>query len=619
MRLAVIAPGHADRDGDASAPAIDTDDDGVRRATAERRATSHRAEARATARTASTLQAATFTPKPKIYSRAQWGANERLRDKGSLHYFEVHAGFVHHTVNANDYIARRGAGDPPQHLRVPHPVPRLERRRLQLPGRPVRPDLGGPRRRRRPPGRRRAHPRLQRLRVRDVGDRQLRDRAPEQRDAPGVRRAVRLEAVAARRRRRLDQAGRRPGHFQAINGHRDAGSTACPGRYLYAKLPQIRRARREPPSRAGPAASSSPTSPRTRAPGPDRAPGQRRPGLHPPDRRPDRLRRARGHVDRRRGRTPSAVVGISRPHRRRHGDLVVPAPNGGGHGPPRRRRPGSAAAIKPTRGLRRPRPDHRGRRPDEDGRNDLVARNTATGRLNAYLGDGTGGFDPRRRSPASGAATTSSPPPATSTATATSTCWPGTGSGRLWLLRRDRHAHLRRAVKQVPGSWGRLDTITGFGDFTRDGRPDLVVRAPGGERLRAARSTATATFGRPLGPFARLAGLRRDHRRRQHRSATARPTSSPARASDLVTLPHNGHLRPRPPDRDRPDTSHRVNLVLNAGDWDRDGLRRPHLPRTSRRRPAPLRRGDGKGGFGSRDEARRRLRRRSGCSRPSAT
>jgi hypothetical protein len=30
--------------------------------------------------------------------------------------------------------------------------------------------------------------------------------------------------------------------FRAINGHRDAGSTACPGRYLYAKLPTIRTA-----------------------------------------------------------------------------------------------------------------------------------------------------------------------------------------------------------------------------------------------------------------------------------------------------------------------------------------------------------------------------------------
>ena len=38
-----------------------------------------------------------------IYSRAQWGANENIRDKSSLHYYEVHAGFVHHTVNANNY------------------------------------------------------------------------------------------------------------------------------------------------------------------------------------------------------------------------------------------------------------------------------------------------------------------------------------------------------------------------------------------------------------------------------------------------------------------------------------------------------------------------------------
>ncbi|MDP2771961.1 MAG: hypothetical protein Q8O61_00270, partial [Nocardioides sp.] len=36
------------------------------------------------------LQAATFTPKPVIYSRKQWGADERMRDKGSLRYFEVH-------------------------------------------------------------------------------------------------------------------------------------------------------------------------------------------------------------------------------------------------------------------------------------------------------------------------------------------------------------------------------------------------------------------------------------------------------------------------------------------------------------------------------------------------
>ena len=38
------------------------------------------------------LQAATFTPKPQIFSRAQWGADEQMREKSSLHYGEVHAG-----------------------------------------------------------------------------------------------------------------------------------------------------------------------------------------------------------------------------------------------------------------------------------------------------------------------------------------------------------------------------------------------------------------------------------------------------------------------------------------------------------------------------------------------
>ncbi|BBH16522.1 hypothetical protein Back2_08090 [Nocardioides baekrokdamisoli] len=48
---------------------------------------------------------AAVTAKPVIYSRAQWGADESWRDPTSLHYFEIHGGFVHHTVNSNDYTA----------------------------------------------------------------------------------------------------------------------------------------------------------------------------------------------------------------------------------------------------------------------------------------------------------------------------------------------------------------------------------------------------------------------------------------------------------------------------------------------------------------------------------
>ena len=44
-------------------------------------------------------------PKPYIYSRAQWGANEKLRDQTARRYGTVKAGFIHHTVNANNYTA----------------------------------------------------------------------------------------------------------------------------------------------------------------------------------------------------------------------------------------------------------------------------------------------------------------------------------------------------------------------------------------------------------------------------------------------------------------------------------------------------------------------------------
>src|SRR3954447_7511113 len=44
------------------------------------------------------LSAMSVTAKPVIYSRAQWGANEALRDKSSLRYGVIKTGFIHHTV-----------------------------------------------------------------------------------------------------------------------------------------------------------------------------------------------------------------------------------------------------------------------------------------------------------------------------------------------------------------------------------------------------------------------------------------------------------------------------------------------------------------------------------------
>ena len=47
---------------------------------------------------------------PTIYSRAQWGADESIRNKSALRYGTVSAGFVHHTVNANDYTEAQVPG-----------------------------------------------------------------------------------------------------------------------------------------------------------------------------------------------------------------------------------------------------------------------------------------------------------------------------------------------------------------------------------------------------------------------------------------------------------------------------------------------------------------------------
>src|SRR5690606_22187440 len=48
------------------------------------------------------LQAMPNAPRPQIYSRAQWGANEKIRESGPPDYGTIKTGFVHHTVNANN-------------------------------------------------------------------------------------------------------------------------------------------------------------------------------------------------------------------------------------------------------------------------------------------------------------------------------------------------------------------------------------------------------------------------------------------------------------------------------------------------------------------------------------
>jgi putative cell wall-binding protein len=60
----------------------------------------------ATAGTAQPASATALAAKPAIYTRAEWGADESIRGS-TVEYAEVNAGFVHHTVNSNNYTAEQ--------------------------------------------------------------------------------------------------------------------------------------------------------------------------------------------------------------------------------------------------------------------------------------------------------------------------------------------------------------------------------------------------------------------------------------------------------------------------------------------------------------------------------
>ena len=253
LKLAVIDPGE-ETATEVEAPAIDTgagdapasapagDGEGalvpVPGAVAEQPRTGSEAT---TGEEGIALQRATYTPKPTIYSRAQWGADERMRDAGSLRYYEVHAGFVHHTVNANNYtrsqvpgILRgiyayhtrsKGWSDIGYNFLVDR-FGRIWEGRYGGVDRPV---VG-------------AHT----LGYNDdafamsaIGNFDTARTSSAMVQAYGALFAWKLSLHGVSATSSRQSVGSRT--FPAINGHRDAGSTACPGRYLYAKLARIRQ------------------------------------------------------------------------------------------------------------------------------------------------------------------------------------------------------------------------------------------------------------------------------------------------------------------------------------------------------------------------------------------
>jgi hypothetical protein len=269
LKLAIIDPGTGTMTK--QAPAIDT----AKLPSAENSATTTgtttddgQPQASGDSQDTVSLSAMKTSPKPYIYSRAQWGANEKMREQSAPSYGTVKTGFVHHTVNANNYTAAQ----------VPALLRGIYAYHTQSRG------------------------------WRDIGYNYLVDRFGRIWEGRwgGVDRAVvgahtlgynevsfAMSAIGNYDIAQPPQAvldayarlfawklslynipanqtsilvkGRR---LNAINGHRDVGQTACPGRYLYAKIPWIRAKARQLQiaAQSGGGGTPTPTPPPTPKP-----------------------------------------------------------------------------------------------------------------------------------------------------------------------------------------------------------------------------------------------------------------------------------------------------------------------------------------------------------------
>jgi len=376
LKLAVIDPGKGTLVK--AAPAIDTatmpNPPEAKNTTDSAKVSSSGAQASGVREAEDTLalSAMRVAPKPRIYSRAQWGANERMREQSPPGYGTVKAGFIHHTVNANSYSSAQ----------VPSLLRGIYAYHTQARG------------------------------WRDIGYNYLVDRFGRIWEGRygGVTRAVvgahtlgynevsfamsaignfdiarppaamvnaytrlfawKLSIYGIRANNpRVNVNNRR---FHAINGHRDAGQTACPGRYLYARIRYIRAAARRVQIRAQSGTPPTPKPTPKPAPAAFTSPTQRpRPAIAQPS-----------------GITFPRATNLAGA---RHPDLVLKSrstgairvlPTGGQTGFGRAiTTPGSWHAmnlITATGDL------------TADGRGDMLARNASTGLTRVYRGDGAG-------------------------------------------------------------------------------------------------------------------------------------------------------------------------------------------------------------------------------------
>ncbi|HEX3929302.1 MAG TPA: FG-GAP-like repeat-containing protein [Nocardioides sp.] len=559
LRLAVIAPGHARHTTEERA-AIDTSTmDGDQGADS----VADVSAAEAQAGSGAALAAAVFTPRPVIYSRAQWGADERIREKSSLHYGDVHAGFVHHTVNANDYtraevpgilrsiyayhVESRGWSDIGYNFLIDR-FGRIWEGRYGGVDRPV---VG-------------AHTQGYNddaFAASAIGNYQIAKPSKAMIQAYGALFAWKLSLHGVDAASTHQWVTSR--WFEAINGHRDAAATLCPGQYLYAKLPKIRRlAAAAQRGWSGRQLDSNLAS----TPAPDIVVRRASDGeafvvptgglVH----FPAATTVGSGAA----GATQLVVAGDLTGDGR--ADLLVRRADGTVELRPGQRGGtfGAASATLPAlTGLDQlvAPGDLNG-----DGRADLAARNPTTGALVVFLQRAGGGLHRQRSGGGWGSYD--------SIAAAGDLDGDGhpdlvvrDADGHLWLRPGRADATFGPAV-QVPGSYRRYDVLAGAGDLSHDGHADLLVRERSTGDSYVLPGRGDGSFARRLGPVTRFAGA----------SLMAVGNVAGSKAADVVALDGGkvkAWVNPGGFDLGRPvDTRAdfgRADRILVVGDWDRDG------------------------------------------------
>ena len=489
-----------------------------------------------------------------------------MRDKSSLHYGEVHAGFVHHTVNANDYSKKevpaimrgiyayhtqsKGWSDIGYNFLVDR-FGRIWEGRYGGVGRPA---VG-------------AHT----LGYNDyafamsaIGNFQLVKPSAAMLDAYGRLFAWKLSLHGVDASSTKQWVGAK--YFQAINGHRDAGSTACPGKYLYAKLPLIRTLTADYQH------SFASRNLRTNIS------GSSWPDLVVRDKETKNLTVVRTGGQVRYLNAVKIASGFKAM------DLIA-APgdvNGDGYADViARYRASGATSIYPgtASGKLGDAIRSTGRFSgdnllvgvgdfDGDGKNDLVGRRADTGKLLLYPGEGGGTFGEASVLSASWAYNL------------TSGVGDYDGDGKPDLVARDSSGALFLMpglrtklgdARKIGNSFAGVDLIAGRGDVTNDGGPDLLARYAASKQTRVFVGNGHGALGSAYGPFAAFAKLNWMAAGGQFVGSQAGDVIGRNKAGNLVAFANTGGRNVASVVKTGVSLAD-SNLVLNVGDWNHDGF-----------------------------------------------